>query len=69
MKHKFVFLSILGFSYFFTLSSVPIPFLVKNYLAIVPFQLATLVYFAYFFSSRNDRRIAEETQDARSQHG
>ncbi len=68
MKNRFIFLLILGFSYFYTLSSAPMPFLIKNYLAIVPFQLAALVYFIYFFSSRNSRRIPEETPDVRSQH-
>lgn len=48
MKIKFAFFLILGLAYAYTLSSLPLPFLVRNYLAIVPFQISALVYFVYW---------------------
>jgi hypothetical protein len=56
MKTKFSFFLILGLAYAYALSSLSLPFLVKNYLAIVPFQLSALVYFVYLRSSQPSNR-------------
>jgi hypothetical protein len=54
MKLRPGFFLILGLSYFYTLSNLPIPFLIRNYLAIVPFQLLIAGYFIHQFLKRRD---------------
>lgn len=57
---KFTIFVLLGLSYFYSLSHLPLPLVVKNYLAIIPFQLLVFIYFSYQFLQR--QRSQKPTQ-------